>query len=92
MIDDYFDLFKKVKNTKNDFEILSSKFKELKSLAISYKDEKELEIKKLKDEINKFETMVEKNRNSYEEMLDRTTKSIEKFIESSEAKQDKNIQ
>ena len=36
--------------------------------------------------------MVEKNRNSYEEMLDRTTKSIEKFIESSEAKQDKNIQ
>ena len=92
MVDDYFDLFQKVKSTKNDFEKLSVKFKELKSLAISYKDEKELEIKKLKDEINKFETMVEKNRNSYEEMLDRTTKSIEKFIESSEAKQDKNIQ
>ena len=35
MVDDYFDLFKKVKNTKNDFEKLSIKFKELKSLAIT---------------------------------------------------------
>jgi Uncharacterized protein conserved in bacteria len=41
VIDDYFDLFKKVKNTKNDFEKLSIKFKELRSLAINYKDEKE---------------------------------------------------
>ena len=30
MVDDYFDLFKKIKNTKNDFEKLSIKFKELK--------------------------------------------------------------
>ena len=37
MVDDYFDLFKKVKNTKNDFEKLSIKFKELRSLTISYK-------------------------------------------------------
>jgi len=29
MVDDYFALFKKVKNTKNDFEKLSIKFKEL---------------------------------------------------------------
>ena len=28
MVDDYFDLFKKVKNTKNDFEKLSIKFNE----------------------------------------------------------------
>ena len=40
MVDDYFDLFKKIKNTKADFEKLSIKFKELKSLAITYKDEK----------------------------------------------------
>ena len=39
MVDDYFDLFKKiVKNKKNDFEKLSIKFKELKSLAINYKE------------------------------------------------------
>ena len=49
MVDDYYDLFKKIKNTKTDFAKLSTKFKELKSLAINYKNEKELETEKLKD-------------------------------------------
>ena len=92
MVDDYFDLFQKVQNTKKDFEKLSIKFKELRSLAISYRDEKEIEIGKLKDELNKFKTMVEQSQNSYEEVLDKTTKSIEKFIENAEADQEKNIQ
>ena len=91
MVDDYFDLLQKVKNTKNDFEKLSIKFKELRSLTISYKDEKEIEIEKLKDELNEFKTMVEQSQNSYEEVLDKTTKSIEKFIENAEADQEKNI-
>ena len=92
MVDDYFDLFKKVKNKKNDFEKLSIKFKELRSLAISYKGEKEIEIGKLKDELNKFKTMAEQSKNSYEEILDKTTRSIEKFIESAENNREKNIQ
>ena len=92
MVDDYFDLFKKVKNTKDDFEKLSAKFKELKSLAINYKDEKELEIEKIKVELNKYETMVEESKNAYEAILDKTTQSIEKFIENAEIGQDKNIQ
>ena len=85
MVDDYFDLFKKIKNTKADFEQLSIKFKELRSLAVNYKDEKE--------ELNEFKTMVEKSKNSYEEILDKTTKSIEEFIESANTKIiEKNIQ
>ncbi|MBA1337544.1 MAG: cell division protein ZapA [Pelagibacterales bacterium] len=94
MVDDYFDLFKKIKNTKNDFEKLSSKFKELRSLAINYKDEKEIEIGKLREELNEFKIMVEKSKNSYEEILDKTTKSIEKFIETAEINVDneKNFQ
>ena len=92
MVDDYFDLFQKVKNTKSDFEKLSIKFKELKSLAINYKDEKETEIGKLKDELDKFKSMAEKSKNSYEEILDKTTKSIEKFIENTENKQEENVQ
>ena len=92
MVDDYFDLFHKVKNTKIDFEKLSIKFKELRSLAINYRDSKEVEIGKLKEELNKFKTMVEKSKNSYEEILDKTTKSIEKFIENAESNQKKNIQ
>ena len=92
MVDDYFDLFNKTKSTKNDFEKLSIKFKELRSLAIGYRDDKEIEIGKLKDELNEFKIMVEKSKNSYEEILDKTTKSIEKFIENAESDQEKNIQ
>jgi len=92
MVDDYFDLFKKVKSTKNDFEKLSIKFKELKSLAINYRNEKELEIEKLKNELNDFKMMVDASKNSYEEILDKTTKSIEEFIENADNKLEKNIQ
>ena len=92
MVDDYFDLNKKVKSKKNDFEKLSIKFKELRTLAINYRDEKEKEIEKLKNELNKFKEMIEESRNSYEEILDKTTKSIEKFIENAEIDQGKNIQ
>ena len=92
MVDDYFDILQRVKSSKNDFERLSTKFKELKSLAINYKDEKESEIRKLKDQLDEFKIMVEESKNSYEEILDKTTKSIEKFIESSEANIEKNIQ
>ena len=92
MVDDYYDLLKKIGNKKNDFEKLSEKFKELRSLAISYKDEKEMEIGKLKDELNEFKILAEKNKNSYEEILDKTTKSIEKFIENAETNKYKNIQ
>ena len=92
IIDDYFDLFQKVENTKDNFEKLSTKFKELRSLAINYKGDKEIEIGKLKEELDEFKIMVEKNQNSYEEILDKTTKSIERFIENTENDQEKNIQ
>ena len=92
IVDDYFDLFKKVKNTKSDFQKLSIRFNELRSLAIQYKNEKDLEIEKLKNELDDFKKIVEKNKISYEEILDKTTKSIEKFIENAEVEQKKNIQ
>ena len=92
IVDEYFDLFQKGKKTKSDFEKLSIKFTELKSLAIRYKDEKDIEIEKLRKEINEFKTKVEENKKSYEEMLDKTTKSIEKFIENAEINEENNIQ
>ena len=92
MVDDYFALNKRVNSKKSEFEKLSIKFKELRSLAMNYKDEKEKEIEKLKSELNKFETLIEESRSSYEEILDKTTKSIEKFIENTETDQEKNVQ
>ena len=92
MVDDYFNLFKKSKNKKNDFEKLSIKFKELKNLAIDYKERKDLEIKKMKEELQEFKSILDKNTNSYEEILDKTTKSIEEFIENADPELQKNIQ
>ena len=88
--DEFFDLKKKVNSKKDEFQGLSEKFKEIKSLAINYKEEKDSEIAKLKNEINKLESMIEDSKKLYENMLDRTTKSIEDFIEN--AQSEKNIQ
>jgi nitrate reductase assembly molybdenum cofactor insertion protein NarJ len=92
MIDDYFALFNKTKKSKNDFEKISIKFKELKILAIKYKEDKEREIGQLKDELSEFKNIVQESKNSYEEVLDRTTKSIEEFIENAEVNHKKNVQ
>ena len=47
LIDEYFDLKQKVTAQKTKLDIISNKFKEIKSLAIKYKDDKDDEIKKL---------------------------------------------
>ena len=90
IIDEFFDIKKKVDIKKKEFENLSEKFKEIKSLAIKYKEEKEVEIGKLNDKINEFKKMIEDSKSSYEHMLDKTTQSIQEFIESAE--KEKNIQ
>ena len=83
IIDEYYDLKKKIENKKTEFNNLSEKFKELKSLVISYKDEKDNEIGRLKEDLNKFKIMVDANKDVYEKMLDKATESIENFIQSS---------
>ena len=85
VIDEYFDLKKKVTSQKNNFEKLSSKFQEMKSLAINYKDGKENEISELNTELDKFKKMVEESQSIYESMLDKTTKSLEEIIKNTEA-------
>ncbi len=92
MVDEYFNIFKKFKDSKNDFEKLSSKFKELRTLAIGYKESKDKEIDKLKNELNSFKLLADESKNLYEEVLDKTTKSIEEFIENVETKEEKKIQ
>jgi cell division protein ZapA len=84
VIDEYFDLKKKVLSQKKNFENLSEKFKEMKSLAIDYKEGKETEISKLNLELDKFKKMVEESQSIYETMLDKTTKSLEEIIKNTE--------
>jgi len=84
VIDDYFDLKKRVVSQKDNFENLSSKFKEMKSLVINYKEGKETEISKLNTELDKFKKMVEESQSIYENMLDKTTQSLEEIIKNTE--------
>jgi hypothetical protein len=50
---------------------------------IDYKEDKDNEIGKLKEDLNKFKMMADENNDIYEKMLDAATESIEKFIQSS---------
>ena len=83
VVDEYYDLLKKIESKKDTFNNLSEKFKELKSLVIEYKHDKDQEIQKLKEDLNNFKTMVDENKDIYEKMLDTATESIEQFIKSS---------
>ena len=85
LIDEYFDLKEKVSNQKNKLDVISKKFKEIRSLAIEYKKDKDVEIKNLNKELEGFKKTIEKNNQLYESMLDKTTQSLEKIISNTES-------
>ncbi|MAW17597.1 MAG: cell division protein ZapA [Pelagibacteraceae bacterium] len=85
LIDEYFDLKQRVAKQKKKLDELSNKFKELKSLAIEYKGNKDEEIKKLNQELEKFKKTIEDSNNLYESMLDKTTKSLEKILSNTDS-------
>ena len=85
LIDEYFDLKQKITQQKIKLDQISNKFKEIKSLAIEYKKDKDNEINKLNEELEKFKTTIEKNNTLYESMLDKTTQSLEKIISNTES-------
>jgi len=90
IIDEYYDLVKKIELKKKEFNNLSERFKELKLLVIDYKEDKDNEINKLKKDLSKFKIMADENKDVYEKMLDMTTESIEQFIKNSS--KDKRLQ
>ena len=85
LIDEYFDLKKRVTEQKLRLDNLSSKFQEMRELALKYKDSKDKEIQILNDEINKFKVTIEESNSLYESMLDRTKKSLEKILLNTES-------
>ena len=85
LIDEYFDLKRKVDDQKTKLDVISNKFKEIKSLAINYKGNKDNEIKKLHNELDNFKKTIDENRFLYESMIDKTTQSLEKIISNTES-------
>ena len=92
------DLEKEQRRLESDFNSLVAQLDSLQQdyerqrllMSETRRQEKENEINKLKDEINRLEIMIEDSKNSYEQMLDKTTQSIQDFIKSAESK--KNFQ
>ncbi len=85
LVDEYFDLKQKVNQQKMKLDEISDKFKEIRSLAIEYKKDKDGEIKELNNQLEKFKKAIEENNTLYESMLDKTTKSLEKIILNTES-------
>ena len=85
LIDEYFDLKQKVTAQKAKLDLISDKFKEIKSLAIKYKEDKDIQIKKLNEELDVFTKTIEESNSLYESMLDKTTQSLEKIISNTES-------
>ena len=83
IVDEYYETKKSIDKKKEEFNILLDRFKELKSLVLEYKENKDKEIDKLSSDLNSFKKMVDQNKIEYETMLDKATQSIEKFIEKS---------
>ena len=84
LIDEHFDLRRRISEQKNKLDDLSNKFKQLKTLAIKYKDVKEVEIQDLNREIDNIKKNIEEANTMYENMLDKTTESLEKIIKNAE--------
>jgi cell division protein ZapA len=85
LIDEYFNLKQKVTQQKKKLDEISDKFKEIKSLAIEYKEGKDSEINKLNIELDNFKKTIEDSNSLYELMLDKTTESLEKIISNTES-------
>ena len=60
LIDEYFDLKQKITQQKKKLDEISNKFKEIRSLAIIYKKDKDQEIQKLNEKLENFKNTIEK--------------------------------
>ena len=84
LIDEHFNLRQKITEQKIKLDQLSLRFKELKSLAVKYKDIKEIEIDDLNKKIVEIKKNIDETNMMYENMLDKTTESLEKIIKNAE--------
>ena len=86
IMDEYFETKKKVEINKKEIENITEKFKELRTLAYDYKDDKEIEAKNLSDNISRLEKEMENIKNEYDKIISNTTQQIEEFVQKSNLK------
>ena len=86
IMDEYFETKKKVDINKKEIESVTQKFKELRTLAYSYKDDKENEAKNLSDNISRLENEIKNIKNEYDKIISNTTQQIEEFVQKTNLK------
>ena len=80
VMDEYFETKKKVEIQKIELKKITERFKELKSLVYDYKEDKEKEIKSLKEDQAKVKSEIDAQKINYENLVDKATLEIESFI------------
>ena len=86
IMDEYFETKKKVDVNKKEIQNITEKFKELKTLAYDYKDDKENEVKKLSENISSLENEIQKIKDEYDKIISNTTQRIEEFVQKTNTK------
>ena len=86
IMDEYFETKKKIDIYRQEITNITEKFKELKSLAYEYKDDKENEAKKLSQNISKLENEISDLKNEYDKIISNTTHQIEEFVKKANLK------
>ena len=79
-MDEYFETKKKIEQKVKELNILTEKFKELKSLVYEYKEKKEKEINNLSEEQKKMKDQLDENRLEYEKVIEKAANQIENFL------------
>jgi cell division protein ZapA len=79
-MDEYFETKKKIEQKAKELNILTEKFKELKSLVYEYKEKKEKEINNLSEEQKKMKDQLNENRLEYEKVIEKAANQIENFL------------
>jgi len=80
IMDEYFETKKKIEQKVKELNILTEKFKELKSLVYEYKEKKEKEINNLSEEQKKMKDQLDENRLEYEKVIEKAANQIENFL------------
>ena len=81
VIDEMFTIKESIEKLKIQNKNLLEKFKEIKSLSILYKDDKEEEIKNLHSELQELKSKISDNEKNYSESLEKVSNSINNFLE-----------
>ena len=81
VIDEMFSIKESIEKLKNQNKSLLERFKEIKSLSILYKEDREKEIKNLQSELQELKSKISDNENNYSESLEKVSNSINNFLE-----------